>query len=889
MRATVDDAAGMEMLVQVALAEAEILQRLGRVREAQEALQRLLLDEATRKGFAEWKFRLADAKMRIAEVKALADPRIQRLRERLEQGRANAEAGTEGIEQTVRQAFAIGNPGVVHAIGPRAAPALEQLVLSDPDHFPKEAGWDPLVVLLEISELRGAALIAEHHDAGGFFWKKRIVRAMEEAAVLRNEGTWQESRDSGIAPRLLEAGWLPILGRLVHDRQIGRDALGLVGIVAYNDALSEELQTGLILALSSPDPDMVHEVLRALKDTQGKRSVEPVLIATLDHPDPEVRRFGAEALLNFGPSPGLVAAAENPDPLVRRAACLALRSRRVIRPNFVTRRPDFRMVGRPHLGEAEKAALLGLVADPDPEVRFEAVTTLASHPAGLVDAELWRRLAADPAAAVRAMSVRIDPPDLDLRVELMTVLAHDPDPRVLAAVDDGLAEVVHDRDDAGRWMEPYLPVLAARRGNAAAAMDSSIGSRVKEVYAAAARSDAGLRRVARWALAEGDDELLLLLIEKAAWDADETWGANVGMGCLEDGQLMAIYARAFELSEVHFDAVKKGIESLRPRRDEALRGVLQDTTAPRELRVHAAAGAAEVGGAAFLQELRALILDPSWGERAPNKREASWLRRTGRQLGARDAGALVRALAADPAARDEIALMVVSGVADGGGQGIDTASAQAVLDRWYAHPDAGYVVRSAFAHLAAEPGDAYSALLLEAVRDPELAYTAIQALGRLGHAEYLPTLGACLRAEWIPHPDMRKRAQRVAIDALGDYLDDEAAAILLEGLGWFQDEDLRERCFQALGTIRRYQEERESWDARRLRQEARERAVAQLLVMLESESSVTRMHAVRSLAALGAVEHLPTIVRMLGDEDFGVSTAAQEALEILNGRGRSEE
>jgi HEAT repeat protein len=154
-------------------------------------------------------------------------------------------------------------------------------------------------------------------------------------------------------------------------------------------------------------------------------------------------------------------------------------------------------------------------------------------------------------------------------------------------------------------------------------------------------------------------------------------------------------------------------------------------------------------------------------------------------------------------------------------------------------------------------------------------------MGRLGHPEFVPTLGSCLRADWIPDLADRDLVQIAAIQALVGYLDDEAAAVLLEGLGWIQDEDTREYCFKALETIRRYQEELEAWNARKQRERAREQAVTQLLAMLDSDNDLTRANAVRSLATLGAVEHMHRIVLMLEDPDGRVSDAARQALEVL--------
>jgi len=877
----------MALLAEVALAEARVLQRMGRFQEAQAALERLLVDQETRERLRGWSFEVADKAARIAEAKKLRDPRIVRLRELLGRGQqadpgAEGAEGTQGIEQVVRQAFEIGNPALVYDIGPRAVPALEQLILADPNQFPSEAERDPLVALLAISELRGAALIERNYEAGSFFWKKRIVRAMEQADVLTNEGTWQETPDPEAAPRLLESAWLPLLGRMVHDPQIGRDAIRLVEPVAFNDALSPELQEGLILALRSPDPDMVREVLRVLRGTEGKRSVEPVLVAALEHPDREVRRFAAEQLLNYDPSPGLLSAADSPDPLVRRLAAKAMRKREVQRPSYPHDHPRWDEV-EPEPGEAVRAALLGLLQDPDASVRREAMQTLVLAPRGSVDAELWTALAGDPDPRVRAMAVRLAVPDEAIEVEVLTKLAADPDPAVLRAVDLRLSGLAQTRD-AERRIEPYLPVLAQRRADPVAPMSANLDAHdLEQVYAAAVGSDAGLRLAVRWALDEGDHELLLLLVERAAWQEQDAFGANVGMGCLSDEDLAAVLRTSFELSGKHFSHALGELTKLRPRRDRAMLALAGDPSAPRELRLAALQVAAGGGGPELERELRALLHDPSWKERAASESEASMLRRIGEGLPAGERAGIALRTATDPEVPSPVGLRLAGGIARDGG--FDAEAARAVLERWYRDPEATFVVGVALESVQAEPGDACSALLREAVRHPAYYGKAIEAMGRLGHAEYVPVLGACLRADWMRPGGERVRAQYLAIEALVGYLDDRAADVLLEGLGWIQDEDTRQACFSALDTIRRYQEEREAWNARKLRQAAREQAVEELLVMLDSESWLTRANAVRSLATLGAIEHMPRIVRMLEDENEAVSDAARQALETLGSVG----
>jgi HEAT repeat protein len=112
-------------------------------------------------------------------------------------------------------------------------------------------------------------------------------------------------------------------------------------------------------------------------------------------------------------------------------------------------------------------------------------------------------------------------------------------------------------------------------------------------------------------------------------------------------------------------------------------------------------------------------------------------------------------------------------------------------------------------------------------------------------------------------------------------LSDEAAETLLKGLGSTADENVRKACFDALDTIRRYQEEKERWAQRRSSRQAQDAAIAELLPMLADKDANVRAQAARSMGALGAVEQLPALVRLLKDSDQTVRKAAQEAIDAL--------
>jgi hypothetical protein len=167
------------------------------------------------------------------------------------------------------------------------------------------------------------------------------------------------------------------------------------------------------------------------------------------------------------------------------------------------------------------------------------------------------------------------------------------------------------------------------------------------------------------------------------------------------------------------------------------------------------------------------------------------------------------------------------------------------------------------------------------VANDRLDVFTLEILGRHPLDAYLPLLEDVLLARGSDVALGRGVMKKAAAAALASYLDDRAAEILLQGLGVTTDEEVRQTLFDALETIRRYQEEKERWNRRRTSQQAREAAVAELVPMLADADANIRAQAARSMGALGAVEQLPALVRLLKDPDPEVRAAAQEAIDVL--------
>jgi HEAT repeat protein len=171
---------------------------------------------------------------------------------------------------------------------------------------------------------------------------------------------------------------------------------------------------------------------------------------------------------------------------------------------------------------------------------------------------------------------------------------------------------------------------------------------------------------------------------------------------------------------------------------------------------------------------------------------------------------------------------------------------------------------------------------------PHLGLDTVEIVGGHPLAAYLPLLEEILLREGNTGGEASDR-KVLAAKALAAYLDDRAAEILLKGLGGTTSEKVRGACFEALDTIRRYQDEKERWAQRKSSQAARDVAIAELVPMLADPDANIRAQAARSMGALGAVEHLPALVRLLKDPVPEVRVAAQEAIDVLTRPDRPDE
>jgi hypothetical protein len=888
-----------DMLAKIAAARAAEFERRGELALARRAADELLLSSAVRDELAAEKlvFELKAAPDELVRAaSAAATPELVALRNRLDAQLRGASPGGRGSAQVVRsleeavdRALADEQPSFVVDLGARAAPALEALVRADFDALPSKASLDPLVLLFRVDEARGAAFALEHWNRGRLLWRKRVLRAMGEAAVLTNPGTWllelpANQVHTRTPPTLVDTGWRELLGHAVKDEDVGLDSFEEIAKLATYDALDAPLQMGLIAKIERGGPAAWRAASKLFEAGRGRESLRPVLERVVNRREPELQVVAALELAYFPRSAVLLREFGSPTAAVRAAIAHSLVGKTqvpIYRPNasssvlpaWLTDGPDSE---RPPLEAGDSAVVDALLGDAEEHVRAAALGGFLLSPVVVVDVARLVAIARDPSVDLRRRLVNSWSERRELiPAPVLEILARDADVRVLAGVStrldallrssDGRPVVQADlsaRESSWRWSDEYVPALVAWVSNPAGE-----GLHLSpEVIAVACQKPDGVTALVHAALGRGSVAQgrvangLAYNPERTAWSALS----------LEDAE--ALLRGGFG-ARVYKDVVRRLAYELPSTYQPALRGILLDRSAPNDLRGVCAAASTSTADAQW----RAAVLEVFAGPDGVDAVSGLILRT---QLPVEERDALLLQLLDVPGVDDKVVARFFGNLS--GNHDMSEPLAVAVLEHIVATGSLEWSGVADSAVLCLKPTEARPFTeLFERAYPYNLGSPILNRIARAQLDVHLPFLERVLLGNPPGGGTDTAENRKAAANALASYLDERAAAILLKGLAATTNKDVRDACFAALDSIRRYEDERERWATRKTSRAAREAAIAELVPMLADKDAAIRAQAARSLGALEAVEHLPALVRLLKDSNGDVRKAAQSAIDAL--------
>lgn len=892
------------LLEHVALRKVELYERFGRTREALAAVEGVLVradvllsvGETTARGT--WSvldgIELVDATAEdlALQTRVLATPYITANRERLRK-LIQEPADEDGVAQVVERAVRAGDRNQVLELGRRAVPALRKYVAPrNTSEWVAESN-DPLSMLAAADEAAAAAVILEHFDRGGTFWRRRALRAMKNEQVLWDIGTYAHDEQTNTKPTLLEPWWQPVVLRFLQEPETAQDSLVLATALARADALDAKLVAAISGLLRSGDTQMVSGLQQLLSASLGAEGTRTILESMLDSPDASQRAFAANGLLRYRETPSLWAHARSADPVVRLAAARSFGQREVF--NGIYKYDGYgapqeaRTVGyRAPLTRESLSVIETLLADADIDIREAASQALRQDGVVLSEAT-WLALAKDPSLQVRENASRaLGQAPVSVAARVLAVLAADAEPSVLGNVLSLLRDITGNRKatiDIDLVLEPIRIV----HENPQRASVKNFEGWVGNLYPRMLESEAGRALLATWALT-GDavagsvlrDDVrgrLKKLREESATVRTPVERATVGIP-YDDARLCEFLSTYAEGSQTSAEEIAAQLGNVRIVDVAPWRALATDVRKPLWLRLYAFALLVDRFGDGYVDAVTR-ALSPS-----DDSAGGKWypaLRNLFARLPVEPARAVfegvLRARPVTVLASDVTELYVQVHT-------LDSASADAILAATFASSQGwrGWngsiaALREVAKRSVAEQGDWFE----KAVRTPRIGPQAVQILGELREPKYRALLVSALDPTWLSEDDGGTGLQNSAIVAIGGYLDDEAVEILLGAAERFNGSDrLRNACYDALQRIQIHREQRAAWEQRKRAGATRDAAINELVKILETAKPDLRAQVVRSLATLGAVEELPRILKLLKDQDPGVREAAQRALEVLN-------
>lgn len=776
--------------------------------------------------------------------------------------------GKGKIDDAVRKAIRDGDFAFVQQLGAAAATALAEAVREAPDTLPTDHGRDPFYHLLGAAPDAAAALCDELGDAG-YFWKKRVLRALAGNNYFGNAGAW--TADGNITK--------PARNGLVRQLELAFDEPDLVASTLWHlrffferEVMTPRLRDAFLAALKSRDAKVREQAWERVQSPSFK--LTSVLLDLLGSTDPEVRSSAASALANKDGDPALLDLAKEADPGLRWCAAKQLE---LLRGAWGER--ELTLLGDLLLDGTEFVAGQALEAW---SKQPEEVLVPSLAPGDLVSetTQLSRRLKKlmPRMEAFRALA-RAENENLRSRLsreseampasfafELQRDLAKDDSPGV---VTDALAAAGKMACEDPRAM---LAVVDQALSNPKIAREDALRPLFAFGYGNLRLTHSGRAELWRWIARRGESELVQPLVNAPEVLED-----------LPPENVPAICRVLYEADPGAFESLIRGsgrnfneLVGFQLRHVDGLRSVTRDASAPAGLRLLANRRVPPLGpdDKAWVENVIAILSDPFW--RGVARKPIEW----------ESCLASVIALADDAQANAVLlGLLELPGLEPSllgrlfeGHLGFSPSVApivQKLLGRFYEVPEGKALASVALSRMGSSPALADKAWLERAVRDGRLRAPALSAIGRLRDPAFLPLLDETLRAS----NDLT--VIRAVVDALTGYLSNEAGELLLLAATKLSGED-RDAALAHLKKIREYQDARAEWATRKTSRETRGQVVAELVAKLDAKSEEVKVEAIRALATWEAVEAMPRLIELTQSGSKSVAAAARAALERLN-------
>ena len=879
-----------DIAAEIAEVRADWLEKLGRHADAVFAARHVFVmpEEKDRSPFNRFVWVASNGKLAelVNQVDAL--PRMIELQKRFPSNES-ATKNADPIEEVVRKEILQGNPYSLKNFGARAGPALAKVLMEDPDlsRLGLNEGH-PLCVLLQIDRPRANELILATLGKRGPTWTMQVIYCL--LFTSESYQPWAADPDPYTPPRYDDALALRVIDAVAKEGMPAASFFSILAPIVSNGVVTPAIRDFLIKNMDNKDGAILPVLRNMLDGTRVTPAKRELYEAFLDCSDPVLRRNSASALKFYPAGPATLRAVQHTDPNVRREALVALvthTSQRAFYDNPHTNRDNadskrFVVQRTPEID----AALKRLARDPEVSVRVSLVRVLQSS-SEEPPADLLELLLSDTDHEVRQAAVYSWTGSPELQARVLERLASDSDPAVLQDLGHALWECTPNRhQEWGPKFELVLPALSKWLANPASNFKGSFYP--SETIAAALRTPAGARAVFE-ACTRGPQraELLPRLATQVAWTNGDPKTPTI-YSVLDAASVAELFATVCENSVQNpqtIDYMATAVAGFAKSGELDVRPFLvlaRDEARPREVRMRAL----QIAASKSDLELKDLVFSLLRGVKpeectldAAGKSRLALLTYATRAwpLWSRVLGEVC----SDPKILDQVAFSVVG--SDSMQPALDAASTRACLQRW-ARLDEDWKKASSGILYVLDPNADAGVLELwkKLYREPGFTYQVVSAMAKFPIDESVPLLSDVAGGKWLLGGENSDYLRKMAIDALTKRLDELGADALLKAISSAPSDEVRKKCFDGLEQIRKYQDEKLSWQKRKGGDLAREQAVQDLLPMLTDKDAGIRAAAARSLATLRAVEHLPKIVALLKDSDATVREAAQKALDALN-------